>query len=181
MDRQNQPTPSVFDKIGTSYQQSPVPAPSKDRTRQKDYLRPAQCSEMVEQPKKEIPINMPINEKTLATIIEGRWYSVGKVVLPKTSSARTGKNPEVAPQAEQTLRQPQELMKTDSLVRPSIHPPLPSVNQLKPPQVQVESKPILVEGQEDWTEEYEEEQLDYEPSADDQIGLLETGEQEDCS
>ncbi|CAL8152480.1 unnamed protein product [Prunus armeniaca] len=42
MDRQNQPTPSVFDRIGTSYQQGSVSALSKDRARQKDYLRPAQ-------------------------------------------------------------------------------------------------------------------------------------------
>ncbi|CAL8174384.1 unnamed protein product [Prunus armeniaca] len=34
-----------------------------------------------------------------------------------------------------------------------------------------------MEGQEDWTEEYEEEQLDYEPSADDQNALLGVGEQ----
>ncbi|CAL8175365.1 unnamed protein product [Prunus armeniaca] len=39
--------------------------------------------------------------------------------------------------------------------------------------MQVESEPILVQGQEDWIEDYEEEQLDYEPYADDQIGLLE--------
>ncbi|CAL2277538.1 unnamed protein product [Prunus armeniaca] len=33
LDRQNQPTPSVFDIIGTSCQQGPIPAPSKDRAR----------------------------------------------------------------------------------------------------------------------------------------------------
>ncbi|CAL9019087.1 unnamed protein product [Prunus brigantina] len=93
LDKQNQPTPSVFDRIGTSCH------PSRDRARQKDYLRPAQGSRrMTEQPKKETPIKMPRSEKPLATIIEGRWYSVGK---------------------------------------------------------------------KDWTEEYEEQQLDYEPSADD--------------
>ncbi|CAL8151984.1 unnamed protein product [Prunus armeniaca] len=73
LDRQNQPTPSVFDRIGTLYQQGPIPALSKDRTRQKDYLRPAQRSRrMTEQPKKEIPIKMSENEKPLTTIIEGR-------------------------------------------------------------------------------------------------------------
>ncbi|CAL2255415.1 unnamed protein product [Prunus armeniaca] len=41
LDRQNQPTPSVFDRIGTLYQQGPVSALSKDGARQKDYLRPA--------------------------------------------------------------------------------------------------------------------------------------------
>ncbi|CAL2275642.1 unnamed protein product [Prunus armeniaca] len=33
LDKQNQPTPSVFNRIGTSYQQAPVSAISKDRTR----------------------------------------------------------------------------------------------------------------------------------------------------
>ncbi|CAL2238249.1 unnamed protein product [Prunus armeniaca] len=71
LDRQNQPTPSVFDRIGTScHQQCPILIPSRDRARQKDYLRPAQCSRrMAEQPKKEIPIKMLGNEKPLATII----------------------------------------------------------------------------------------------------------------
>ncbi|CAL2262770.1 unnamed protein product [Prunus armeniaca] len=41
LDGQNQPTPSVFDKIGTSYQHGLVSAPSKDKARQKDHLRPA--------------------------------------------------------------------------------------------------------------------------------------------
>ncbi|CAL8087078.1 unnamed protein product [Prunus armeniaca] len=41
LDRQNQPAPSVFDRIGTSHQHGPVPAPPKDRARQKDYIRPA--------------------------------------------------------------------------------------------------------------------------------------------
>ncbi|CAL8163275.1 unnamed protein product [Prunus armeniaca] len=131
LDIQNQLTPSVSYRSGISYQHSPVPASSKDRARHKDYLRPAHCNRrMTEQPKNEIPIKMPGNEKPLATIIEGRWYSVGKSgrptleltktqkrrvqrqyctflknrgdtqVLPETSSTRRGKNPEVAPQAE---------------------------------------------------------------------------------
>ncbi|CAL8175037.1 unnamed protein product [Prunus armeniaca] len=99
--------------------------------------------------------------------------------LPETSSARRRKNPEVATRAEQTTHQPQELMKTESPGKPSIHLASSSVNQLLPSQTQGEYEPIPVEGQEDWTEEYEEKQSDYEPSADDQIGLLETGEQED--
>ncbi|CAL2229237.1 unnamed protein product [Prunus armeniaca] len=41
LDRQNQPAPSVFDRIGTSHQHGPVPTPPKDRARQKDYIRPA--------------------------------------------------------------------------------------------------------------------------------------------
>ncbi|CAL2277539.1 unnamed protein product [Prunus armeniaca] len=159
---------------------------------------------MTEQPKKEIPIKMPENEIPLATIIEGRWYSVRKSgrprthnrrvqmqyctflmnrndtqALPETSSAIRRKNPEVAPRAEQTTHQPQELMKTESPGKPSIHLASSSVNQLLPSQTQGEYELIPVEGQEDWTEEYEEKQSDYEPSADDQIGLLETGEQED--
>ncbi|CAL9020587.1 unnamed protein product [Prunus brigantina] len=63
--------------------------------------------------------------------------------------------------------------------RPSINPASSSDNQLEPSQSEGQSGPIPVEGQEDWTEKYEEEQLDYEPFADNQIGLLETGEQED--
>ncbi|CAL2247113.1 unnamed protein product [Prunus armeniaca] len=70
-------------------------------------------------------------------------------------------------------------MKTESPGGPSIHPAPSSINQLETSHVQGESEPIPVEGQEDWAEEYEEEQLDYKPSADDQTGLLETGEQED--
>ncbi|CAL8090278.1 unnamed protein product [Prunus armeniaca] len=61
----------------------------------------------MEQPKKEIPVKMPGNEKPLATIIEGSWYFVGK------------------------------------------------------------------SEKDNWNEEYEEEQLDYEPFADDQNELLE--------
>ncbi|CAL2247114.1 unnamed protein product [Prunus armeniaca] len=90
--RQSQSTPSIFDRIGTSYQQSPVSAPSKDRGRHKDYLRPAQPSRiMTEQLKKEIPIKMPGNDKPLATIIEGRWYSVGKSSRPTLELTRTQK------------------------------------------------------------------------------------------
>ncbi|CAL8087186.1 unnamed protein product [Prunus armeniaca] len=59
-------------------------------------------------------------------------------------------------------------MKPESSNRPSVHLTSSSANQLQPSQVQ-----------EDWTEEYEEKQLDYEPSAYDQNGLLEIGEQED--
>ncbi|CAL8168363.1 unnamed protein product [Prunus armeniaca] len=33
LDRQSQPIPSVFDRIGTSYQQGSVPAPPRDRAR----------------------------------------------------------------------------------------------------------------------------------------------------
>ncbi|CAL8134926.1 unnamed protein product [Prunus armeniaca] len=188
LDKQNQPTPSVFDRIGTSF---------RDKARQNDYLRHAQYSRRkIEQPKKEIPIKMPGNEKPLATIIEGRWYSMGKSgrptleltitqkrrvqrqyctflknqgdtqVLPETSSARKGKNLEVLPQAKRITCQPQKLVKS----RISKQALYPSCLILKP---------ILVEEQEDWTEEYEEEQQDYEPSADDQNGLLETGEQGD--
>lgn len=74
MDRQNQPTPSVFDRNGTS---------SQDRDRQKKNPRPAQHSRRrMEQPKKVIPIRMLGNDKPLATIMEGRWYSVGKSGRP---------------------------------------------------------------------------------------------------
>ncbi|CAL2247415.1 unnamed protein product [Prunus armeniaca] len=65
--RQKQPTPSVFYRIGTSYQQNPVPVLSKDRTRQKDYLRLAQHNRRTtEQPKKETPIKRPGKYKCLS-------------------------------------------------------------------------------------------------------------------
>ncbi|CAL2246872.1 unnamed protein product [Prunus armeniaca] len=142
---------------------------------------------------------MPGNEKPLAAIIEGRWYSIEKndrptmeltrtqkrtvqrqyctflnnksnaQMLPETNSARKGKKPEMISQTEQAISQPQK--------KTSIHPASTSGNLLKTPQPEGKSDPIPVKGQEDWTEEYEEEQLDYEPSADDQDALLEIGEQ----
>ncbi|CAL8116888.1 unnamed protein product [Prunus armeniaca] len=163
----------------------------------------------MEPPKKEIPIKMSGNEKPLATIIEGRWYYAGKSGRPtleltrtqkmrvqrqyytflknqgdiqglsETSSARKGKNLEVLSQIERTTCQPQKLVKTESPSKSSIHLASSSVNQLEPSQAQGEFKPIPVEEQKDWTEEYEKEQLDYEPSANDQNGLLETRKQGD--
>ncbi|CAL8119171.1 unnamed protein product [Prunus armeniaca] len=175
-------------KIGTSYQQGPVPAPPRGRARQKDYLRLAQCNRRItEQPKKDILVTIPGNDKPLATIIEGIWHFVGKSgrstleltrtqkrrverqyciflknrddtqVLSKTNSAEKGKNPEVDPHAEQTTSQPEELTKTESPTKPSIHPAPSSVNQIRPSQSQGQSGLIPIEGQEDWTEEYEEE------------------------
>ncbi|CAL8084340.1 unnamed protein product [Prunus armeniaca] len=150
---------------------------------------------MTEQPTKEISIKMPENEKPLAAIIEGRWYAVRKSgrptmeltrtqkrrvqrqyciflknksdaqVPPKTTSDRKGKDPEIPSQAEQVI-QPQKMLKAGSPVKPPIHLASSSDNQFKPSQIQGESEPILIEGQEDWIEENEEEQLDYEPSAD---------------
>ncbi|CAL8084352.1 unnamed protein product [Prunus armeniaca] len=179
-----------FDRIGTS---------SRDKARQKDYLRPTQRSKrMIEHPKKEIPIKMPGNEKPLAATIEGRWYSVRKSgrptleltrtqkrwvqrqyctflqnksdaqVFPETSSARKGKNPEVFPRAEQTS-QPQKLVKAESSGKPSIHPTSSSVNQLKPSQAQDDQNGLLkAEEQEDWTEEYREEQMEYDGELDEE-------------
>ncbi|CAL2229381.1 unnamed protein product [Prunus armeniaca] len=73
LDRQSQPTASVFDRIGTSYQHGPILAPPRDIVGPKDYLRPAQCNRRItEHPKKEKPVKMPRNDKPLATIIEGR-------------------------------------------------------------------------------------------------------------
>ncbi|CAL8084284.1 unnamed protein product [Prunus armeniaca] len=190
LNRQNQPTPSVFDRIGTS---------SRDKARQKDYLRPTQRSRrMTEHPKKEIPIKMPGNEKPLPATIEGRWYSVRKSgrptleltrtqkrrvqrqyctflknksdaqVFPETSSARKGKNPEVFPRAEQTS-QPQKLVKAESSGKPFIHPTSSSVNQLKPSQAQDDQNGLLkAEEQEDWTEEYREEQMEYDGELDEE-------------
>ncbi|CAL8152695.1 unnamed protein product [Prunus armeniaca] len=155
---------------------------------------------MIEHPKKEIPVKMPGNDKHLATIIEGRpTFELTRTqkrrvqrqyctflknkdntqVLPEVSSARKGKNLEADSQAKQTTYQPEELTKTEVPSKPTIHPTSPLINQLEPSQSQGQSGLILVEGQEGWIEEYEEEQLDYEPSADDQTGLPEIGEQED--
>ncbi|CAL8119939.1 unnamed protein product [Prunus armeniaca] len=163
LDRQNQPTPSVFDRIGTTFH---------DGVGQKDYPRPVRRSRrMTKQPKEEISVKMFENEKPLAAIIEGMWYSVGKNgrptmkltrtqkrrILPETNSTSKGKEPEMLPQTEQAISQPQKPMKAESLGKPSIHPSSISGNQLKTPQPQGKSDPIPVEGQEDWTEEYEEE------------------------
>ncbi|CAL2256306.1 unnamed protein product [Prunus armeniaca] len=71
------------------------------------------------------------------------------------------------------------MLKAGSPVKPSIHLASSSDNQFKPSQIQGEYEPIPIEGLEDWTEGNEEEQLDYEPFADYQNALLETGEQED--
>ncbi|CAL2256437.1 unnamed protein product [Prunus armeniaca] len=100
-------------------------------------------------------------------------------MLPEANSTKKGKKPEVLPQAEQVTSQLQKLMKAESSRKPSIHPASTSGNQLETPQPQGKSDLIPVEGQEDWTKEYEEEQLDYEPSADDQNALLGAGEQGD--
>ncbi|CAL8152262.1 unnamed protein product [Prunus armeniaca] len=82
-------------------------------------------------------------------------------------------------QLEQTTYEPEELTKTESPRKPSIYHVSPPVNQLEPSQSQSQFRSIPVEGQKDWIEKYEEEQLDYEPSTDDQTGLLETDGQED--
>ncbi|CAL8105070.1 unnamed protein product [Prunus armeniaca] len=170
-------------------------APPRDRARQKDYLRLAKRNKrIIVQRKNEIPIKMPGNDKPLASIIEGMCYSVGKSgrptleltctfiknkdhtqVLPETSSAKKGKNLEADSQAHTTY-QPEEQTKAESPSKPSIHPASSSVNQPKPSQSQDQSEHVSVEGQEDWIEEYEEEQLDYKPSTDDQTRLLGTGE-----
>ncbi|CAL2229694.1 unnamed protein product [Prunus armeniaca] len=128
LDRQELPTTSVFDRIGTT---------SHDRARQRDYPRPVRPSKrMTKQPKEEISIKIPGNEKPLAAIIECKWYSVGKngrptieltrtqkrrvqrqyctflnnksnaQMLPETNSARKGKKPEMLPQSEQAISQP---------------------------------------------------------------------------
>ncbi|CAL2245410.1 unnamed protein product [Prunus armeniaca] len=161
---------------------------------------------MTKQPKEEISIKVPGSDKPLAAIIEGRWYSVGKngrptmelrrtqrrrvqrqyctflnneknaQVLPEANSAKKGKEPEILPQTEQAISQPQKLTKAESSEKPSIHPASTSDDLLKTPQPEEKTDPIPGKGQEDWAEGYEEEQLDYEPSADDQNALLGTEE-----
>ncbi|CAL8135264.1 unnamed protein product [Prunus armeniaca] len=142
----------------------PVLARPKDIARQKAYQKPAQSNrKMTEQPKKEIPIKMPRNDKPLATIIEGKWYSIGKNGRPTLELTKT--------QKRRVQRQYCTFLKNKGNTQ--------VVPELEPSQSQGQSGPIPVEGHEGWIEEYEEEQLDYEPSADDQIGLLETSEKED--
>ncbi|CAL9019159.1 unnamed protein product [Prunus brigantina] len=150
----------------------------------------------------EIPIKMPGNEKPLTTIIEGRWFSVEKSDRPTLELTRTQKrriqrqhctflknrdDTQVPPETKsrstssgRTNNMSTTRTDEDKISRKTLCPScFILVNQLEPSQIQGESEPIPVEGQEDWTEEYEEEQLDYEPSTDDQIRLPETGEQED--
>ncbi|CAL9012722.1 unnamed protein product [Prunus brigantina] len=201
LNRQSQPMPSVFERIGTS---------SQDRARQGKYPRPAQHNRrMTEQPKKEISIKMPGNDKPLAAIIEGRWYTVGKSgrpimeltrtqkrriqrqyctflnneniaqILPEINSARKGKETEKPLQAEQAIFHSQKMLKTKSPDKHHIHLTSSSDKQLEASQVEEGPEPIPMEEQEDWTEEYEEEQLDYEPSTDDQNALLGMEGQED--
>ncbi|CAL8088664.1 unnamed protein product [Prunus armeniaca] len=187
LDRQSQPIPSVFGRIGTS---------SRDRARRKEYPKPTQHSRrMTEQPKKEISIKMPGNEKPLAAIIEGRWYAVGKNGKPTMELTRTQKrrvqrqycmflknksDAQAPPETEQKRERSGNTFpdRTSNPATENVESWI-SNNQFKPSQIQGESEPIPIEGPEDWTERNEEEQLDYEPSADDQNALLETGEQED--
>ncbi|CAL9019380.1 unnamed protein product [Prunus brigantina] len=180
LDRQNHPTPSVFDRIGTSH---------RDKVRQKDYPRPAQRSRrLTEQPKREISIKMPGDEKPLAAIIEGRWYAVGKTgrptmeltrtqkrmvqrqyctflnnksiaqILPETNSARKGKEPERPPQAEQAIFHSQKMLKAKSPDKPYQLDYEPSADD--------QNALLGVEGQEDWTEEFGEEQMEYDGELD---------------
>ncbi|CAL9010827.1 unnamed protein product [Prunus brigantina] len=155
-DGQSQPTPSVFDRIGTSDQHGLVPAPPRDRARHKDYLRPAtttksekddqkKMTRITEQPKKEIPVKMPENDKPLATIIEGRWYSVGKSGRPTLELTRT--------QKRRVQRQYYTFLKNKDDT-----------------QSQGQSGPTPVEEQEDWnwTEEYGEEQMEYDEELDEE-------------
>ncbi|CAL8115553.1 unnamed protein product [Prunus armeniaca] len=198
LEKQELPTPSVFDRIGTT---------PHDRVRQRNYPRPVQSNRRVtKQPKEEISIKVPGSDKPLAAIIEGRWYSVGKngrptmeltrtqrrrvqrqyctflnneknaQVLPNANSAKKGEEPEILPQTEQAISQLQKLTKAESSEKPSIHPASASGGLLETPQLEEKTDPVPGEGQEDWVEEDEEEQLDYEPSTDDQNTLLRTEE-----
>ncbi|CAL9013696.1 unnamed protein product, partial [Prunus brigantina] len=111
--KQKQPTPSVFDRIGTT---------SHNRTRQNNYPRPVRPSKKAtEQPKEEISIKIPGDEKPLAAIIEGRWYSNIAPILPETNSAAKGKEPEKLPQAEQAVFHSQKMLKTKSPDKPRVH------------------------------------------------------------
>ncbi|CAL2266095.1 unnamed protein product [Prunus armeniaca] len=197
-EKQELPIPSVFDRIGTTphdrTRQRNYPRPVQSNRR------------VTKQPKEEISIKVPESNKPLAAIIEGRWYSIGKngrptmeltrtqrrrvqrqyctflnneknaQVLPNANSARKGKEPELLPQTEQAISQLQKLTKAESSEKPSVHPTPASGGLLETPQLEERTDPISEEGQEDWVEEDEEEQLDYEPSTDDQNTLLGTEE-----
>ncbi|CAL2254923.1 unnamed protein product [Prunus armeniaca] len=76
------------------------------------------------------------------------------------------KNPKVLPQTEQTTCQPQKLVKAESPGEPSIHLASSSVNQLEPSQAQGE--------QEDRTEEYGEEQMEYDGELDEETEAFDT-------
>ena len=178
LDKKNQPTPSVFDRIGTI---------SRDKTRQKSCLRPAHYGERrMEQPRKEIPVKTPGNERPLATIIEGRWYSVGRSgrptleltrtqkrriqsqyctylksqdntqVRPQPSSARKGKNPETLPQTEQKACQSRELLKTEQPARSPIHIASSSGSHPDTTRTLEKSGSTPLQKEDDYAEEYEE-------------------------
>ncbi|CAL9006381.1 unnamed protein product [Prunus brigantina] len=99
--------------------------------------------------------------------------------MPKTNSARKGKEPEKPPQAEQAVFHSQKMLKTKSPDKLHVHLTSSSDKQLEASQVEGEPEPVPAEKQEDWIEENEEEQLDYEPSTDDQNALLGMEGQED--
>ncbi|CAL2260310.1 unnamed protein product [Prunus armeniaca] len=179
LEKQKLPTPSVFDRIGTT---------PHDRTRQRNYPRPVQSNRrMTKQPKEETSIKVPGSDKPLAAIIDGRWYSVGRNGRPTMELTRTQRrrvqkqyctflNDEKNAQTEQAISQLQKLTKAESSEKPSIHPASASRGLLETPQLEERTDPVPGEGQEDWVEEDEEEQLDYEPSTDDQNTLLGTEE-----
>ncbi|CAL9018544.1 unnamed protein product, partial [Prunus brigantina] len=100
-------------------------------------------------------------------------------ILPETNSARKGKEPERPPQAEQAIFHSQKVLKEKSPDKPYVHLTSSSDKQLEALQVQGEPEPVPAKEQEHWIEENEEEQLDYEPSADDQNALLGVEGQED--
>ncbi|CAL9019579.1 unnamed protein product, partial [Prunus brigantina] len=71
------------------------------------------------------------------------------------------------------------MLKTKSPDKLHVHSTSSSGKQPEAPQVEGEPEPAPSEKLEDWTEEYEEEQLDYEPYADDQNALPGVEGQED--
>ncbi|CAL2271024.1 unnamed protein product [Prunus armeniaca] len=100
-------------------------------------------------------------------------------VPPEVSSAKKEKNPETDSQAKNQL---EELTKIEFPSELSIHPASPSINQLEPSQSQVQYEPIpakddrtgLLETgeQEDWTEEYGEEQMEYDGELDEETQVF---------
>ncbi|CAL8993419.1 unnamed protein product [Prunus brigantina] len=105
---------------------------------------------------------MPGNDKPLATIIEGRWYFVGKSGRPTLELTRTQKRrvqrqyytflknnneTQVLPETSSARkREKSRSRSSESPSKPSTHPASSSVNQLEPSQSQGQFRPILVKG-----------------------------------
>ncbi|CAL2230058.1 unnamed protein product [Prunus armeniaca] len=172
LDKQIPLATSVFDKIRISYKQTRIPILSRSTVRQKSYTRPAQqIKKVANLPKKEVLVKLPGNNKPLATIIDGRRIQKQYCTFLKNredtkvfldiNSARIENDLEKSIQTKQLTHQ------QDRLIGSSFYQGSSSREQ---------SRVFPADDREDWTEGYGEEQVDYEPAADDRTGFLETEE-----